>query len=1199
MSHYRIAIVGRFEQRDDCASWCAYQDLKLAGHAVEMVETSQYKGLLSGGTLDEEMLRPFVEVFEPDYIAWRGEAADEILQALANVPAHEGPAPRRFVVCGYVGRNNFGDEFLFKTICGRLRHDWPGASVELIGYDPAASLARHGVVSVKAQQKAQVNALLNGASALIFMGGLLTDMQMEKYTAGPIEPFFNAESNIPGQTAIAELAWLNAVPVFFLGIGAGPLENPDAQRLVQLGSLTRPRYLTRDEETARLLLEAGVDASLVSQAADLAFSADYPEGAVDAAREQVAAEAGSIEGYVVWALREQEPSTGQIEAAAAATADRLYAERGLASVFVAFEPVDAQMHERLRGRMEHPEAALLASTDDFDATTGLIGGAAFVVAMRLHCTIIAAAQGVPSIGLDYNVKVAEVYGQLGMEDFLLPLDATGEQLAGACLRLLDAREDCARRVGEGAARNRRLADEAFGQFNEAVAAQEPSPTRQFDYPRSVSEETLRTRRAQGKLKRTQAQLQAERKKNAELQDELDRLEGGAERPAQPTAGQALLAKEERSEDLFSVEDNFFVITSDNLDEVQTRLYGWCIASGRVVTDAADLRGLELSPEGCYVLIERDGGSIALRQDAVGCYGLYLFREGDFWAVGNSFLYLIDRLKGGHRLSFDEEYADQLLALDVCSEAYGRTMVREISWLDRSAVVNIDVAGRSLDVSLVDRRENSVDLDSAEGMALLDSWYGKWTEVIRGLDRQGGAMRTDLSGGFDSRETFGLFLGSGIDLNGVCVNSIHDELHTHKDDYEIASAIAKAYRFELNRTDKVACDSLNYSPADALNISFYSKLCFHKQMYWARSCRSEYLYTFSVAGGGCLRSHWADESGGSREKHIENRLRMTKAFKEEGPKLADSLRTILQEAFDGVEGKFEALGYEDRKGDVVFSDLYRETRNRNHFGRAKVENFFKGELSMTPLMDSSLQMLKSCTEGCTDQNLLYAVMLDRYNPELLDFPFDSGRKIDADTIECAHELNRRFPIELPAPSADADLSAPSPAFPLEKGARNEPVTQGELHAALEDAFYSPAVKGAFRERYSEDSYRHLASCFKRSFHPESEAFSVLAVGKIVRDCRTSEDATEPGRASDYALGQAACGSEDVRAEVKESARLASENKKLRAEGKKSAAADEKLKAENTKLKAENARLKRVEQSRSYKLGRALTAIPRKLRDGSKD
>lgn len=579
-----------------------------------------------------------------------------------------------------------------------------------------------------------------------------------------------------------------------------------------------------------------------------------------------------------------------------------------------------------------------------------------------------------------------------------------------------------------------------------------------------------------------------------------------------------------------MEDNFFVIDPDNVESVQTCLYGWCIAGGQIVTDAKDLEDRELSPEGCYVYVERSGKSVTLRQDAVGCYGLYLFREDDYWALSNSFLCLIDHVKALHRISFNKEYADQLLALGLCSQAYEDTLVKEIVYLDRSAELAVDVESGKLEITLRDYAENSVDLDSEEGMHLLDFWYSKWTGIIRDLKRQTNNMEFDLSGGFDTREILNLFLGSGIDLNEVSVNSSTDGLHTHADDYRIASGIADFYHFSLNDKERLSQGLVYYSLEDALNSSFYVKLGFHKQMYWPLRRRRDYLFRFTGGGGGCIRGHWAIEAKGSRDKLLHDFAGRCELYLQDGAEMSRSVRRIHQRAFDDICGKFESLGHGDRSGDVAFTDLYREGRCRNHFGKAKVESFFGGDITLTPLLDSDLQKLKLCSEECPDQDLLMAVMLDRFgHQELLGFEYEGGRSFAPETLVYARTLDERFPVNIPSGSSGGSLTLPAGLDLPEREQDNEPASAQALCDLVKDAFYSPEVKSAFEMPYSSDTYYQQATSFGKSYHPESDALGVLAVAEVLLDCAASGSASEGPTVTDRVMRQARATAHELRPE----------------------------------------------------------------------
>ena len=88
------------------------------------------------------------------------------------------------------------------------------------------------------------------------------------------------------------------------------------------------------------------------------------------------------------------------------------------------------------------------------------------------------------------------------------------------------------------------------------------------------------------------------------------------------------------------------------------------------------------------------------------------------------------MKKSHTITFNRQYADHFLVAGLSAQSYSETLINEISCLDRSAVIEIDLKDRTLKTRLINYMENSIDLDSVEGMQLLDSWFFKWTNLIR-------------------------------------------------------------------------------------------------------------------------------------------------------------------------------------------------------------------------------------------------------------------------------------------------------------------------------------------------------------------------------------------------------------------------------------------------------------------------------------
>ncbi len=281
--------------------------------------------------------------------------------------------------------------------------------------------------------------------------------------------------------------------------------------------------------------------------------------------------------------------------------------------------------------------------------------------------------------------------------------------------------------------------------------------------------------------------------------------------------------EKGSRNFFDVEKEFFLIDSNNLAEVETRLYGYSIqAAGIYEQDNLTEDAVKnLDGRGCYVYVEVKGGQITIKQDLNGCWGIYLFRHGDYFALSNSFFRLLDHVKFHYPLTVNRDYVNYLLINSVSIQSYSQTAVNEISELPRNAVMNIDIAIKKLQVSLIDYKEHSIPLDSEEGVAILDNWVEFWGNVLREVAQNAKFVEADLSGGFDTRIHFVPLLNSGINLNRIRINSKNDSNPVHVEDYKIATQIAEQYGFKLNQP-LVGNKLLNYSLKDIWNIDLYSQ-----------------------------------------------------------------------------------------------------------------------------------------------------------------------------------------------------------------------------------------------------------------------------------------------------------------------------------------------------------------------------------------
>ena len=454
-------------------------------------------------------------------------------------------------------------------------------------------------------------------------------------------------------------------------------------------------------------------------------------------------------------------------------------------------------------------------------------------------------------------------------------------------------------------------------------------------------------------------------------------------------------------------EHFFVIDSDHLDQVRTRMYGYYLDETGITTQESFREKGSFEPDGCgaWVTVRRLADEIVVEQDACGSYGLYLFESGGYFALSNSFLYLVDYLKYRYPLTIDTDYADFYLLVDLCSVAYGRTMIREIRLLDRNASVHISLRDGKPEIRGKEPSLQKVELDSEEGMKILDRWYHRWTGMIRSITDRTSNVTVDLSGGFDSRITMMLLLCSGADLKKVNIDSFDDDRHTHREDFEIASRIAEHFGFRLNDESMLRMEREAFPVEKATSLSCAVRLGFHKQPNQLFGRIWEPRFRITGAGGEAIRKYWNRPVDDFLKERCERRIKDCPP--EVMKRYQDAHERVLRESIVQIAKKYRIT---DLNAPELPQLMYLEERVRNHFGKDAVETWFVNDIKITPLLDQDLRSLRPDSDECPDWNLLMAVMLQRYCPELLLFPYDSGRSIDPDTLSCAKRIASAWPLE---------------------------------------------------------------------------------------------------------------------------------------------------------------------------------------------
>ncbi len=532
----------------------------------------------------------------------------------------------------------------------------------------------------------------------------------------------------------------------------------------------------------------------------------------------------------------------------------------------------------------------------------------------------------------------------------------------------------------------------------------------------------------------------------------------------------------------NLEKEFFVLDSNSLDSIkQDKLYGFCITKEGIIHNNNLNNKIEYTLEGAYVLITVDDDKITIKQDFNGSYGLYIFRKGDYFAISNSFFKLVNYLKQDNELTLNKNCADCFLFIDLCSISYKDTLVNEIKLIPRNYIISIDKVRKTLSYDVMDFEEYSVPIDSKLGFEILDEWYEKWINIIRKIKLDTNNLTIDLSGGFDSRMVAALWLTANIDLDKIKIKSHDNEVF--KEEFKIVSKIADFFNFELNNDLEIKSSKLDDN-LPALENSFNIKLGFHKQLYFKTFKFDDMVYSITGGGGESLRGYATYK----RDDYIAKKDKIISKF--------DS--SLFDRAKDEIYKSLNDLTEEFNFDENYFNLLqihYNETRSRFHFGKSIIESYFSNMVTLTPLIDSNLRKLKTY-DNDSDAKLLIAIIFLRYCPQLLDFEFDGGRKIDLDTINYAKELNEKYPyvkkdlkyISEPQKDFESDIQD-------DVASKNESSNFDNFNGYdyLKKIFYSKSFETEFKSFFSQEAYDNIIHSVETlPSHPLRHIYSAIAI-----------------------------------------------------------------------------------------------------------
>ena len=316
----------------------------------------------------------------------------------------------RYLISGYYGEKNAGDEAILAGILQEIGRRDADAQFTVLSFDPDDTRRRHAsgrrldAISTSLRSPGVLRTAMKRADLLISGGGSFlheADFELHGtsflFRQGKLRP-------IPYFLSIVGMARGRGLPVMWYAQGLGPLHTTTARRLVARAASASQAVTWRDPESARLAYEIGVRAPVQMVVPDPAYAL------VPAARAEAQAELGRYglgprQPYLAVCPRPWLGREGYLRALGEAL-EQAAAEYDLPVLLVPFHELhDPAVCEQVAARPGLAgRARVMASVASPPLLAAILGGAQLVVAMRLHACILAARAGAPAVILDYDPK---------------------------------------------------------------------------------------------------------------------------------------------------------------------------------------------------------------------------------------------------------------------------------------------------------------------------------------------------------------------------------------------------------------------------------------------------------------------------------------------------------------------------------------------------------------------------------------------------------------------------------------------------------------------------------------------------------------------------------------------------------------------------------------------------------------------------
>lgn len=336
------------------------------------------------------------------------------------MPKKEKEVPSfKVVVSGYFGFDNIGDEAIIYSMITLWRKLFPKGKFVVLSSNPARTKSLYQVEAVDRWRLREVKQAISGSDLLVSGGGsLLQDV------TGLKSLFY--------YLGVIRLAKYLKKPVFFYAQGIGPVQKVTGRYLLRRVVNQVDLITVRDEESAQVLKEMGVNRPAIYVTADPVL------GLTDEVLNEELNLALVKDVLDKYHLDQSRPAAGfclrpwpDLKEAR----ERVFVQVGEALrregwqvIFLPFHyPADLGLSQKLAQAFT-PPAVIIEERLTVPQLMAFMTRLRLVVGMRLHALILAAVLGVPFVGIAYDPKITRFLNHFNLTPAGTPKDLTFEGL---------------------------------------------------------------------------------------------------------------------------------------------------------------------------------------------------------------------------------------------------------------------------------------------------------------------------------------------------------------------------------------------------------------------------------------------------------------------------------------------------------------------------------------------------------------------------------------------------------------------------------------------------------------------------------------------------------------------------------------------------------------------------------------------------